>query len=95
MCCRDGMPELLRGKGVCVVLFSTPEEICERVSKNDKRPLVNVENPINRIRELLAVRTPYYMRSGIAIAADKNIKNTVEHVDRIYRACLRRHCARG
>ena len=90
-----GMPELLRGKGVCVVLFSTPEEICERVSKNDKRPLVNVENPINRIRELLAVRTPYYMRSGIAIAADKNIKNTVEHVDRIYRACLRRHCARG
>ena len=95
LCCRDGMPELLRGKGVCVVLFSTPEEICERVSKNDKRPLVNVENPINRIRELLAVRTPYYMRSGIAIAADKNIKNTVEHVDRIYRACLRRHCARG
>ena len=31
-----GMPELLRGKGVCVVLFSTPEEICERVSKNDR-----------------------------------------------------------
>ena len=30
LCFRDGMPELLRGKGVCVVLFSTPEEICER-----------------------------------------------------------------
>ena len=45
LCCRDGMPELVRGRGVCVVLFSTPEEICERVSKSDKRPLVNVENP--------------------------------------------------
>ena len=95
LCCRDGMPELVRGRGVCVVLFSTPEEICERVSKSDKRPLVNVENPILRIRELLALRTPYYMRSGIAIAADKNIKSTVEHVERIYRACLRRRRARG
>ena len=95
LCCRDGMPELVRGRGVCVVLFSTPEEICERVSKSDKRPLVNVDNPILRIRELLALRTPYYMRSGIAIAADKNIKSTVEHVERIYRACLRRRRARG
>ncbi len=94
LCCRDGMPELVRSRGVCVVLFSTPEEIFERVSKSDKRPLVNVGDPMRRIRELLAARTPYYMRSGIAIAADKNIKNTVEHIERIYRVCMRRHRAR-
>ena len=31
LCCREGMPELVRGKGICVVLFSTPEDIYERV----------------------------------------------------------------
>ena len=30
------------------------------------------------------------MKSGIAIAADKNIKDTVEHVERIYRTQSRR-----
>ena len=90
LCCREGMPELVRGKGICVVLFSTPEDIYERVSKSDTRPLVRVENPLSRIRELLKARTPYYMKSGIAIAADKNIKDTVEHVERIYRTQSRR-----
>ena len=68
-----------------MVLFSTPEDIYDRVSKSDTRPLMRVENPLSRIRELLKARTPYYMKSGIAIAADKNIKDTVEHVERIYR----------
>lgn len=93
LCCRDGMPELLRRKGVCVVLFATPEEICERVSKNDKRPLMNVDDKLAKIREMLDVRTPYYMKSGIAIATDKNIRDTAEHVARIYNDA-RRHFRR-
>lgn len=90
LCCREGMPELLRSKGVCVVLFATPEKILQRVSGNDKRPLVNVKNPLEKIRKLLVERTPFYMRSGIAIATDKNVKDTVEHIERIYRAQARK-----
>ena len=90
LCCRDGMPELLKSKGVCIVIFSTPEEIFERVSRNNKRPLMNVPNPFEKIKELLDIRTPYYMRSGIAIASDKNMRHTVEHIERIYRSHLRR-----
>ncbi len=90
LCCRDGMPELVKSKGVSVVLFSTPDEIFERVSSNDKRPLLNVENPRERIANLLRERTPYYMKSGVAIAADKNMKITEDRILRIYAAKLRR-----
>ena len=84
LACRDDMPELVKSKGVAVVLFSQPEEIFERTVKNNKRPLLNVENPLVRIRELLDERTPFYLRSGVSIATDRDINNTVEHVLRIY-----------
>ncbi len=88
--CRDDMPELVKSKGVCVVLFSTPEEIYSRTSRNNSRPLLNVENPIEKIKTLLKDRTPFYMRSGVAIAADKNLKVTEERILRIYNAAKRR-----
>lgn len=84
--CRDGMPELVKSKGVAVVLFSQPEEIFERVRKNDKRPLLNVENPLEKIKELLEQRTPFYLRSGVSIATDRDINKTVEHILRIYKS---------
>ena len=86
LCCREGMPELVKSKGVSVVLFSSPEEILERVSRSDSRPLLNVENPIERIKSLLKERKPFYMRSGVAIATDANLKITEEHILRIYAA---------
>ncbi len=87
--CRDSMPELVKSKGVSIVLFSKPEEILERVSKNNKRPLLNVENPLEKIKELLTQRTPYYLRSGVSIATDKEINKTVQHIKRIYRRFLK------
>ena len=72
------------------MLFSTPDEIFERVSSNDKRPLLNVDNPRERIANLLRKRTPYYMRSGVAIAADRNMKITEDRIMRIYAAQKRR-----
>ena len=83
--CRDGMPELVKSKGIAIVLFSRPDEILERIGKNDKRPLLNVENPLEKIRELLDARMPYYRRSGVMIATDKDLHKTVDHILRIYK----------
>lgn len=82
--CRGDMPEKVKAKGVAIVLVSQPEEIFERVCKNDKRPLLNVPDPLAKIRELLDVRNPYYMRSGIQLATAKEIRNTVDDVLKIY-----------
>ena len=90
LACRQGMPELVKSKGVSIVLFTPPEVILERVSKNDKRPLLNTPNPLERIKTLLKERHPYYMKSGVAIAADKNMKITEDRILRIYAAKLRR-----
>lgn len=84
--CREGMPELVKGKGVCVSLFSSSSEILERVSKNKNRPILNVENPLERIEELLKLRTPFYMRSGVSIATDKDLDVTEERILRIYKS---------
>ena len=82
--CRDGMPELLKSKGVVVVLFAEPEVIFKRVSSSNKRPLLNVENPFERIKELFEKRKAFYEKSGICVNSNGNIKDIEERIARIY-----------
>ncbi len=87
----EGMQELLKSKGVVICLFASVESIIERTSRNKNRPLLNVENPEARIRELLAEREPIYMDSGACISTDgRTIAEVVKHMLRTYRACAKR-----
>lgn len=81
--CRNGMPELVKDRGVCVVLFCPPETILERVSHATNRPLLNAPDRLEKIKTLLGERTPFYMKSGIAIP-NVDMLDTVEHIKRIY-----------
>jgi shikimate kinase len=51
-----------RLKRECVIVYlkATPAVIWQRVSRADGRPLLNVDNPRLRIRELLKFRRPLY-----------------------------------
>lgn len=52
--------ELLQCHGI-VVYLSTPVEVqLQRTSRDKNRPLLQVENPEQRLRELLAIRDPLY-----------------------------------
>lgn len=87
----EGMQELLKSKGVVICLFASVESIIERTSRNKNRPLLNVEDPEARIRELLAKREPIYMDSGACISTDRRtIPEVVSHMLRTYRACAKR-----
>ncbi len=57
----------LRKKGIIVCLTASPETILKRTSKDSSRPLLQVEDPLKRIKELLEFRRPYYERSDIMI----------------------------
>jgi shikimate kinase len=57
---RPGNVEMLRGLGFVVWLRASEEIIFERVSRNDRRPLLQTENPRATIARLLALRTPLY-----------------------------------
>ena len=59
--------DILRRNGVIVCLTATPETILERTINNSDRPLLQVENPFKRIKELLDFRKPFYEKAGIMI----------------------------
>ncbi len=76
----------LRKKGLIVCLWAEPETILERTSSSDERPLLNVQDPGKRIRELLEYRRPFYEKADITIRTDdKTPLEIAEEIARIYR----------
>lgn len=88
---QSGMSELLKTKGIVICLFASADTIVERTSRNKNRPLLNVENPADRVRQLLAEREPIYMNSGACISTDgRSIVEVVRHIKRTYAQCVRK-----
>ncbi|MCC5788350.1 MAG: shikimate kinase [Opitutales bacterium] len=83
---REGMPEVLQRKGVVIALVASPECILARTSQNPDRPLLQVPDPDQKIRDLLAEREPYYRQAGILVLTDhRRMKEIQNHILRIYR----------
>lgn len=83
---QPGMLELLRTKGVVMCLHASVETILKRTQGSKHRPLLNVENPLERIRTLYAQREPVYRRAGTMILTDgRPLNDIVAHVMRTYR----------
>ena len=56
--------------GLIFWLNASVETILERTSRSEDRPLLKVENPREKISELLAYRRPFYEQAGIMIETD-------------------------
>jgi shikimate kinase len=52
----------LRERGYVVYLKSQPEELLRRVRHDAKRPLLQVADPLQRLRELFDIRDPLYQQ---------------------------------
>ncbi len=82
---QDGMLEALKAKGVVVCLVASADTILERTAANRNRPLLNCEDPRERIRELLAEREPVYRRAGTLVLTDNRSRcELLAHIHRIY-----------
>ena len=57
---RDANRDELRSRTVCIYLRSTPEELIRRLRHDTKRPLLQVANPMARLREMYVKRDPLY-----------------------------------
>jgi shikimate kinase len=83
---QPGMLELLRTKGVVVCLHASIETILARTARHRNRPLLDVENPEDRVRTLYAQREPVYKRCGTVILTDSRpLHDIVNHVMRAWR----------
>jgi shikimate kinase len=83
---QPGMLELLHGRGVVICLHASLETILARTGRHQHRPLLNVEDPDKRIRDLYAVREPIYKKAGTVILTDsRSMNDIVAHVVRAWR----------
>lgn len=83
---QPGMLDILNTKGVVICLHASLETILKRTQGNRNRPLLNVEDPMDRIRALYTEREPVYRRSGTLILTDgRPLHDIVSHVIRTYR----------
>lgn len=59
--------ESLKKGGPVVCLAATPEEIYDRVRHSTHRPLLKVDDPLGRIRELMELRRKFYSRADYKV----------------------------
>lgn len=62
---------LMRSSGIVICLTSSPEMILKRTQNFTHRPLLNVEDPLKRIKELLDQRMPFYSQAHHMIDCDR------------------------
>lgn len=83
---QPGMLSFLREKGVVICLHASIETVLTRTSTNRNRPLLNVDDPRERIKALYAEREPIYKRAGTVILTDQRpAADIISHVMRTYR----------
>jgi shikimate kinase len=61
----------LKTHALVVCLWASPETIWERVRQHDHRPLLNEPEPLERIRDLLAVREPHYRQADVLVNTER------------------------
>lgn len=74
--------KILHSLGTVVYLKIAPEEVFLRLQEDTDRPLLQVENPIVRIRELLTRREPLYMACADIVidVTQKTIEEIVQEI---------------
>ena len=77
--------QLLRSQTTCVYLRADAEALLHRLTRDTKRPLLQVADPAQRLRELSAERDPLY-REAATIEIETRGKTLQMLVDAIVRA---------
>ncbi len=75
---RDENRTLLKGDGVVVYLTASIDQLVERTYKDKKRPLLQVDDPEAKIRELIALRDPLYTEvADLVVQTDRRSPKAV------------------
>ena len=72
---------VMKQTGFMVCLTAAPEVILARTRQFSHRPLLNVDNPEEKIRELLKARAPFYAQANVSI--DTSAISVTETVQKI------------
>ena len=74
----------LHAKSIIVYLKTSPEAIYKRVKNQTHRPLLNIENPKEKIKELLSQRASFYEKADVTVdTSEKTIDLVVGEIIKI------------
>lgn len=81
-----GMLELLRSRGVVVCMHAPIETILRRTMHANHRPLLQVDDREQRLRDLYTQREAIYRKTGTMVLTDSRpLREIAGHVLRVYR----------
>ncbi|MDI9585756.1 MAG: 3-dehydroquinate synthase [Acidobacteriota bacterium] len=81
---RDENVRAMREAGPIICLQASPETIIRRTGRRGDRPLLECDDPLQRVRQLLAARAEAYSRADAQVSSDLDDRNLV--LDGICRA---------
>jgi shikimate kinase len=85
-------PENLAGlktHALVVCLWASPEKIWERVKNQSHRPLLEDPDPQKKIRELLAVREPFYKQADVLMNTEiRTVREMAQQVAHQFRLAV-------
>lgn len=61
---REANRDLLHARSTVLYLRSSPEDLFRRLRHDNKRPLLQVNNPLEKLRELYQLRDPLYRHAA-------------------------------
>ncbi|HTL74113.1 MAG TPA: shikimate kinase [bacterium] len=76
----------LKSFALVVCLWASPEKIWERVRYQSHRPLLHDADPQQKIRDLLAARTPFYRQADVLVNTDqRSVREVAQQITLQYK----------
>lgn len=80
----------LRQHALIVCLWASPETIWSRAQRHTHRPLLQLPDPLTRIRQLLAARSPFYHQADVLLNTElRSVKIVADQVLQHFRLISR------
>ncbi len=86
---RDENRRAFKENGVTICLVARPEVIYDRIRHETHRPLLQVPDPLGKIRELLSARAPFYHQADFIIdTSDQTVDGVINEIkEKVRYAC--------
>jgi shikimate kinase len=79
----------LQTHSLVICLWASPEKILERVQGQSHRPMLDNPDPLAKIRELLALRSPFYKQADVLVNTEmRSLREVaIQVVHQFHMAC--------
>lgn len=75
--CNQDNADLMKQTGTIICLQTSLEKIYQRIKHDTTRPLLNVADPLEKIKELMFIRQPFYRQADYTVESENQTPQQV------------------